>query len=233
MHVDARRKSEISRHKDGISTIAAAVTPSPRHDGDDPTPDNWILFPAKKAGRSVADDECNPVRFPPRSSHPLSPPPLSLPFSPTRVPRPLLPSLPVLPVGAAPTACRRRRRPPPPPSRGPLCVFLRALWFFSHSALCRISFSIRLIVRRDERENETRHVDRRKGTRRERGEGQKGAAGRKVVEAGERRDGSTELLLLSFSLPPSPLPPSSLSLSLSLSLSSLSLSLSFRPSARP
>lgn len=49
------------------------VAPSPslppsflpaRLDGDDPTPDNWILFPAKKPGRSVADDECNPVRFP-------------------------------------------------------------------------------------------------------------------------------------------------------------------------
>lgn len=46
------------------SAIPLLLPLAPRFDGDDSTPDNWILFPAKKPGRSVADDECNPVRFP-------------------------------------------------------------------------------------------------------------------------------------------------------------------------
>lgn len=142
-----------------------------RPDGDDPTPDNWILFPAKKPERSVADDECNPVHGPRlllffRVHVSLVRPPIFLPF-------PLAPYLsPSLP--------------------SPLRVFLRAPWFFSHSAPCRIS-SIRLIVRRDEKKRRgkrEKYVDHTKDRDREtKGEGVKdaGVGGGRLRERGDGR----------------------------------------------
>lgn len=179
------------------------VAPSPslppsflpaRLDGDDPTPDNWILFPAKKPGRSVADDECNPVRFPRTQTLAL--------FSRTRVSRSLpLPYI-FLPFLSAPYL------PYSPPSislslslPSPFRVFLRAPWFFSHSAPRRIS-SIRLIVRRDEkkrgreREGEReKYVDRTKDRDREiEGEGKRDAVvGGERTREREETDGRTSL----------------------------------------
>jgi len=152
---------------------------SAQPDGDDPTPDNWILFPAKKPGRSVADDECNPVRFPRTRTLALflrtrvSSAPLS--FCSLCLLRTCLSSLYLFLSLSLSLSLSLFN---------PFRVFLRAPWFFSHSTPRRIS-SIRLIVRRDEkkrgREKERERERRRKIRRPYEGQGsRKGAKGKEM-----------------------------------------------------
>lgn len=114
-------------------------------------------------------------------------------FSRTRVSR-SLPYLSALPAGSVPVSPSLSRSLP-----SPFRVFLRAPWFFSHSAPCRIS-SIRLIVRRDDKkrreEREIRRLYEEQGSGETEEEGVKGDAGvgggRLREETDERTDGRTD-----------------------------------------